>query len=82
MKGPRPAQGGGQTRRGQKKGRRTLPSWDRLSGAERNAKEGAKPPRVLSGMDAALNEYQAFKAAGMIRQWRERWRHFLANRNR
>ena len=82
MRGPRLAQGGGQTRGAQKKGSRTLPNWDSLEDAVRHAKEGAKPPRVLSGMDAALKEYQAFKAAGMIRQWRERWRRFLGARNR
>ena len=75
MRGPRPAQGGGQTRGAQKKGRRTLPSWDSLQ-------EAARPPRVLSGMDAALSEYRDFKAAGMLWQWRERWRHFLASRKR
>ena len=30
--------------------------------------------RPKEGVEAALEEYQDFKEAGMLRQWRERWR--------
>lgn len=29
------------------------------------------------GHAAAMEEYRYFKAAGMLREWRERWRHVL-----
>lgn len=32
-------------------------------------------PKV--GVAAAMEEYRHFKAAGMLVQWRERWRHVL-----
>ncbi len=34
--------------------------------------------RSKEGIDAALEEYQDFKAAGMLQQWRERWRYVLS----
>lgn len=83
MRGPRLAQGGGQTT-GAKKKHKAKHHWmpfDALREAEREAAKGAKPTRPQTGMGAALEEYQAFKAAGMLKQWRERWRHILINRN-
>jgi len=29
--------------------------------------------RALAGLDAALEEYRDFEAAGMLDAWRERW---------
>lgn len=31
------------------------------------------------GIEAALNEYQTFKRAGMLEAWRFRWQHVLKN---
>lgn len=83
MRGPRPAQGGGQTTGARKKRRllRHPADFDALHMAEREAAKGAKPARPQAGMAAALEEYRAFKAAGMLNQWRERWRHVLTRRN-
>ena len=36
-----------------------------------------KPRRPCFGLEAALEEWAAFNAAGMLAQWRERWRHVL-----
>lgn len=33
--------------------------------------------RELVGIDAALEEYRDFMAAGMLEAWRARWRHVL-----
>ena len=36
-----------------------------------------RPNRLLAGMDAALEEYRHFKAAGMLSAWRERWKNVM-----
>jgi hypothetical protein len=41
------------------------------------AKTPVRPGRFLIGMDAALEEYRHFKAAGMLNAWRERWKGVL-----
>lgn len=35
------------------------------------------PRRSLTGHAAAMAEYKIFKGAGMLAEWRERWRHVL-----
>lgn len=36
-----------------------------------------KAVETVSGNEAAMREYQTFKAKGMLAEWRERWRHVL-----
>ena len=50
-----------------------------VSGHEEKVKPPflAKPRRPRFGLEAALEEWAAFNAAGMLAQWRERWRHVL-----
>ena len=74
MTGPRQAHGGGRTG-GAKKLKRVPRSSDREETAKPAFLE--KPRRPRFGLDAALEEWGAFKAAGMLAQWRERWRHIL-----
>ena len=85
MRGPRPAQGGGQTTGAQKRTRLNGPKRKRhyaaLKEATNQPAKTRKPQRPLIGMAAALSEHKDFKAAGMLEQWRERWRHVLTHRN-
>lgn len=41
-------------------------------------RDGIKP---AEGIEAALQERYAFKVAGMLAVWRERWRHVLTPRH-
>lgn len=71
MKGPRSGQSGGQT---------TAPHIIHTHAAT----DQAPPPRPgrprqekAGGHAAAMAEYKTYKNAGLLQEWRERWRHVL-----
>ena len=86
MRGPRSAQSGGQTtgaNQGPKPKRRNhRADFDTLAKIGQQSERGRGPHRPTEGMAAALQEYRTFKAAGMLAQWRERWRHILQHRHK
>jgi hypothetical protein len=74
MTGPRQAHGGGRTGGAKKVKRRPRQVKPEECGKPAFRE---KPKRPRFGLDAALEEWTAFNAAGMLAQWRERWRHVL-----
>jgi hypothetical protein len=83
MKGCRPAQGGNHTRGAEqhqkKPQRRRSPSYAELA-AQSKMNQADKPTRNHTGHEAAMAEYHIYKAAGMLREWRARWKAFLIPR--
>lgn len=63
------------------RGPRPAQGGSQTEGALARSEPGPKRG-TLEGMAAALEEYRLFKAAGMLKQWRERWRRFFLHRNR
>lgn len=49
---------------------------------EQDEERKHRPTRPKDGIAAALEEYRAFKSAGLEKEWRERWKHFITHRNR
>ena len=79
MKGFPRAHGESPTRGARKQGhfRRLKLLQDFDAEAERLARRRAKAKPPKEGLNAALAEYRAAKAAGLVAVWRDRWRAIL-----
>ena len=79
MKGFRPDHGGsperGQTKR--TAGRRRALAYQVIKKGEEQGKPFRPGHQAQGGVEAALEEYRDFKAAGMLSAWRERWKNVL-----
>ena len=75
MKGPRSGQSGGQTKAPHMIHTHTQPS------EEKPHPSPLRPTPEKTGHAAAMAEYRLFKAAGLLVEWRRKWRHVLIARH-